>query len=298
LQSKINIDESELLEFYNENAEDFGAPLDKIRDQVSLKLKENKLEEMRIEFIKNLEDDVASGLNLIEIAEKYDITIQQANDVTTNSIEFITQLFEPEEIENSNILEDIFQMSKMEVSYPIESNTKTNFVLIEVKDITPSKILDFNNELLPKVTKLFKIQKLRQANLDLINSVSKEYKITKNYTQKDLANMGIKSATKFHLIRAEINDPVMLDKLTNNITHYVIKEAFQITPGENTKVVESDNKAYFIHVLKETKMNKSKLKQLELDYGAEIQANFKNAIIEELISSLIRKNNTQIKDFN
>jgi DNA-binding phage protein len=280
MQAKINITDEELTNFYHENKDEFvDKTFNQVKKQVTEMLTQQKLEELNLEFMKNLEDNVASGSNLTEIAEKYELQLESINDVSYDSI--IT-----DKTGLADAADTIFELVEGELSYPIELQDKTGLLLIELKSIKPSKIEDFEvNQ--DRVAKLWRDQQISLLNLQIIENLAKEYAPGKT-NSKELASMGIKINSNFSLTRAELKD-------NEKLPAELLIAIFQTKPGANTQIFKFGNSAYFAYV-KSIKIDKTKAWSIRKSAGEDIATTIKHSVIDELIAYFIHKNEMKINN--
>ena len=280
MRKMINTNEDELINFYQENKDDFvGKTFSQVRKQVTEMLTQQKLDELTLEFLKNLEDNVASGSNLTEIDEKYDLKLEMVNDAMYDTII-------ADKIGLSEAADSIFDLVEGEVSYPIELQDKNGLLLIEVRSIKPSKIEDFalNQD---KITKWWYEQQVSLLNLQIIENLAKEYAPGK-IAKAELASMGVKINSNFSLTRAELKD-------NEKLPAELLIAIFQTKPGANTPIFKFGNSAYFAYV-KSITSDKPKAKKIKKSAGENIATTIKNSIIDELISHFINKNEMKINN--
>lgn len=283
LQKKIIITKDELLEFYNENKEDFGNQnFAKAETAARNLLKQQKLEELIGEFTKNLEDNVAAGLSLTEIAEKYDIPIQQMDNVTYQD------LTKTDIAESSD---SIFELTEEELSYPIEIQNKDSegntIMLAQLKSIQPTKIEELAL-VKEKVAKLWLEKYLANFNWQLIENIAKDYTPDqKNVKEYAISGVTINSAASF--TRSDISE--------NNQNTFVPIELlisiFQARIGTNSPIFQMGNKAYFAHI-KSIKIDSKKGDKINQDSGNDIANTIQNCVVEELIGYLAKQNNMKV----
>ncbi|WPY01009.1 Peptidylprolyl isomerase [Candidatus Trichorickettsia mobilis] len=281
IKQKIKITDEELMNFYQENIDEFdNKNFDKVRKQVTASLKQQKFDELRMEFNKNLEDDVASGASLKEIAEKYSLSLQNIDNVTYNNvINRKTALL-------SEVGSTIFEMAAEEVSYPIEVGSEGDILLIEINNISPS-ILEAFETVSAKAEKLWQTQHLRKLNLEKFNELAVSYN-PKNIDVQQLKPLGITVDPEFFMIRADLDHNNTLPTELNMVI-------FQTKLGINTPVFIKNNKAYFAHI-KSIKTDSAKIRSIKKSKGENIASNIKQGVIEEMIQYFGQKNRIQINN--
>ncbi|MFY9590242.1 SurA N-terminal domain-containing protein [Rickettsia endosymbiont of Halotydeus destructor] len=277
LQKKINITKEELLSFYNENKEEFGdQAFEKVEKQLYDLLLSQKIDVLNMELAKNLEDDVAAGSTLVEIAEKYELPLQNVNYVSYEEL-----------IENKIIAENvdsIFELVEGELSYPIESEDKSYLILVELKAIQPAKTPEFSAIKDQVATALAK-QYLADINLQTIKDLAKEYKAEKENI-KNLNLQGIEVSQQSY-IRSEIENDIKLSP-------EILLSIFRTKVDNNTPVFQIGNKVYFAYV-KSIILDKNVAENIAKNSSEHIANTIKNSLIDELINYAIKQNNMKIK---
>lgn len=278
ITKKIIITEQDLLEFYEENKSEYeNKSLDKIKNQLLIALKRQKADELMIEFAKNLEDDVAAGMTLKEIAEKYDVDLVNLKDIT----------YDKAIDKNSSVsvaADAIFEMTEGEVLYPVELEDKSGLILVELTNITPAKLQEFN-VVIDKARNLLKDKITAHTNIKNFEDLAINYKNNK-LTTNELSAKGIKVDSKFSISRSELDDETKLPQ-------GLLSSIFQTNNKESTPVFRLGNKAYFAFI-KDINVSKEKLKAVQKSSGENISTSIKNSILEELVFNFIKKNNMKV----
>lgn len=280
---------NQLEELYKNHQESFALPERRIlsyitfsRDILQKQLHDSnnelsqteKLEQLFFTIIKNLEDEVAAGSSLVEIANKYELSIQNIEDISYA------------ELSNSNMVlspsaDTIFELEEKELSYPLELPDNKTFVLVEIKSVQPSKIPELSN-IVDKVKNLWDDNYVRNVNLKTIEAIAREYKVTDK--SKDFTEIKVNNNTSFS--RSEIqNNKILPSELISAI--------FQANIGSNTPVFQQQSKAYFAHI-KLKRIDKKKSKEMLKNDVENISTGIKNNIIDELIIYAVRKNKMKI----
>ncbi len=193
LLKKINLNNDEVISFYNENKDNFaGKEFSKVKKEAKEMLTQEKLNELTFELAKNLEDDVASAGNLVEISQKYDMPIHRLSNITFDDLIANQPDF-------AVAADNIFELTEGELSYPIELQNKGGLLLVELKDIKPSKIEDFAVSF-DKAKMLWENQQIINANLKTLNELALSYEPNKGEL-KNFPAKGIKITAKLTLSR-------------------------------------------------------------------------------------------------
>ncbi len=273
LQKKIQITKEELLELYNENKEEFRAQsFEDIQQQLREQVQSQKIDILNMELAKNLEDDVAAGSSLVEIAEKYELPINNINNISyANLIE--------DKIISENA-DSIFELSEGELSYPIEAADKSYLVLVELKSINPTTTPEFDS-IKEQINSAWIKQYLADLNIKIMKDLAKE----DNFDTEDKTS-NAKISTKTY-IRSEMENDQML-------TPKILLSIFNTKIGSNTPVFQVGDELYFAHI-KSTNIDEQVAKNIEANSERNIINTIKNSIIDELINYTIKQNNMKVK---
>ena len=279
----------QLEELYKSNQESFALPerrsLSYIKvssDILQKQLHDNnnelsqteKLEQFFFTLVKNLEDEVAAGSSLVEIANKYELPIQNIDNIN------YTELSGNNTVLSSNA-ETIFELEEKELSYPIELPDNKTFVLVEVKSVQPKKVPELSS-IVDQVRNLWNENYVRNINIKTMEQVAKEYKITNN----NKAFTEVKIDNNISLLRSEAqNNKVLPPELISSI--------FQTNVGSNTPVFQQKNNAYFAHI-RLKRIDKKQNKEILQNNIEDISTAIKNNVIDELIIYAVKKNKMKI----
>ncbi|MGX6959760.1 MAG: SurA N-terminal domain-containing protein [Rickettsia endosymbiont of Pentastiridius leporinus] len=275
LQKKIQITRDEVVEFYNENKDEFGEQsFEAMEKQLYDILQAQKIDVLNMELAKNLEDDVAAGSSLVEIAEKYKLPINNINGIS------YAELVDDKIIaENAN---SIFELSEGELSYPIEAEDKSYLVLVELKSVQPAKIPEFDS-IKDQVEAALIKQNIADLNLKIIKDLAKEYS-PENI--KDLKAQNIKVSRK-NYIRADMENDLTL-------TPEILLSIFNTKIGSNTPVFQVGSEVYFAHI-KSAGIDDLTAKNIQTNSEKNIIATIQNSVADELINYTIRQNDMKIQ---
>ena len=140
LTSKIDskdpaFSEEDIQKFYEENSDSFKLPEERSINYLIIpgpaQPSDEEATKQLIELSKKLEDEVASGENIHEIAKNYKLLVKSANGDLNNLIQ--NQALSDQAVQ-------IFSMSENEVSYPVELKDNEGLILFSVAKITKGKI--------------------------------------------------------------------------------------------------------------------------------------------------------------
>lgn len=244
-----------------------------------------KEEEFAKEFldkIKNLEDSVASGETLEEIAKKYNLQIK----TFSGSIQDFSK-------NNSftNNASQIFEMKQGETSYPLDIEEGKKILICEIDSITESKIPTFGeakNEVLLAYLK----NACHVANLNRLNDFVSQLKEKAGLlTEKDFA-----AATKEFGYKPK-NFTLLLGKPEYNLHNLPIEVVIQIVnsaPGAISEIIEFAGRAYLAYVTNSL-VNKKQEESFRKDHLENLKNHFSNTMIEEVLAYYYYQNHPEVK---
>jgi len=275
LQKKINLASEELLNFYNENKDEFNnKTFEQAKKEIIELLNKQKYEELAVEFTKNLEDMVAAGSTLNEIAEKFGLKSEDINDMTYEDIV-------NDETGIAIASDTIFELTEGEVSYPLELPDKSGIFIVELKSIKPSKIEEFTL-VKNKVAKFYRDKYLEDFNLKVLTNIANEYKPS-GIASKDLNANAISVNSRFSISRSELDS-------NDQLPQELLMSIFQIKKNSNSPVFRYGDKAYFAHV-KSFKIDPIIARNIRKKAGDNILQAIQYGVIEELVNYFAAKNN-------
>lgn len=278
LKKKLHISDAELEKYFNDNRDDFSTEnFTKAKKQVRELFVQEKMEELASELAKNFEEDVSSGLNIAEIAKKYDINVQSQKEISLDNMHSSEK---PEYVE---LADSVFELMDGELSYPIEIQGQNSILLVELKNTIQSR----QNELNEVENELKKILIQRQLAFENAKAIE-EFK--KSYNPQEKQNKakpgGIIVVQNQQYTRAELP---MQDKLPNDL----LKSMFDVQKNETSQLVSDGKKLYFAYVksIQNNKVKEKKIRENSEEYFASV---IKDGIFHELIAHLANKNKMQV----
>lgn len=158
--SHIKVTEEDIRNFYNENKSEFQKKkFERVKDQIQEYLQKEKFDYWITSRAKTLDDEVAAGSSLSEIAAKNKIQMKCEKNITASNIENkASGLFAP-------FLTDIYDMSEGEVSYPADLESG-GLVLFEITKYVPEALLEYA-KVKNKVKEKYAIFSHRQEKIKL-----------------------------------------------------------------------------------------------------------------------------------
>ena len=279
LKKKLEISETELKKYFAENSEDFSAKsFAKAKKQVREAFVIEKMEELSSELAKNLEEDVSSGLNVAELAKKYNLKVQSQKEIS------LAVMNTSKKAEYLDLADNVFELVDGEVSYPIEIQDQNNIVLVELKSIQQLRQKELN-EVRAEVKKILNQRILAFENAKSLESVKKTYD-PKKTNKANLKKKGIAVSANQSYTRAEL--PIQ-DKLSPEL----LQSMFEVKKANTTRLVSDGKKLYFAYV-KSVKNRAVKAKKIKENSEGHFANIVKEGVFHELISYLARENKMQV----
>lgn len=278
LKKKLNISDAELEKYFIENRNDFSTEdFAKVKKQVRELFVQEKMEELASELAKNFEEDVSSGLNIAEIAKKYEINIQSQKEIS------LADMHSSEKPEYIELADSVFELMNGELSYPIEIQGQNSIFLVELKNTIPSRQNELS-EVENEVKKILSKRQLAFENAKAIEEFKKSYNPGEKQNKSKLG--GIIVVQNQQYTRAELP---MQDKLPADL----LKSMFDVQKNEASQLVSDGKKLYFAYV-KSIQNNKAKEKKIRENSEEHFANVIKDGIFNELIAYLTYKNKMQI----
>ena len=278
LKKKLHISDTELEKYFNENRNDFPTEnFAKAKKQVRELFVQEKMEELASELAKNSEEDVSSGLNIAEIAKKYEINIQSQKEIS------LANMHSSEKPEYIELADSVFELMNGELSYPIEIQGQNSIFLVELKNTIPSRQNELN-EVENEVKKILSKRQLAFENAKAIEEFKKSYNPSEKQNKSKLGGIIIVQNQQY--TRAELP---MQDKLPADL----LKSMFDVQKNEASQLVSDGKRLYFAYV-KSIQNNKAKEKKIRENSEEHFANVIKDGIFHELIAYLTYKNKMQI----
>ena len=278
LSKKITITEQDLKKYFEENPEEFAKnSYAKAKKEVKHLLTASILDDLLAEFSRKLEDDVAAGMSLEEISNKYTLAITEKKNISKSN------LLNSKNEDHIELAEPIFEMISGEISYPIEIKDKHEILLTILDTITPERTQEFN-EVEPKILELWKGKELAAFNLNKFVKFAEANNISGNAGA--LEKRGIKLIKKSALSRIDVN--------SNEIPTELFSEIFRIEDKTKTKIFQTrDGFAYFAY-LEKSRVDAKKKKIVEEKGLEHFQNTIKESLLQEMIINMTLKNDVKV----
>ncbi|RTK92464.1 MAG: hypothetical protein EKK61_04385 [Rickettsiales bacterium] len=279
IQKKLNFSDKDLKIYFEDNIDEFSTRnFQDVKSEIKEIFAKEKTEELVSELAKNFEEDVASGLSINEIANKYNLELFIINDMTLATIN---------SSENSDLIEmadTIFDMAKDELSYPIEVQDKSEILLVNLTNIKPSRELNLE-EVENDIKSIIEKRNIALHNIEILEGF------------KNALKQG--NATKHSAIKLIANKPISRADLPieNTLPTSLLKELFDLKTNESTSI-SSDGKYAYFALVKEVKNNNNIAKKIRENSQDHFKEVIKEGVLQELINYLTIKNNMKIKMIN
>lgn len=279
LSEKFNFSDDQINKFYEENKEIFRTPEERKVRYVTIerKLSKNSSEQETsdkefMEEVQKLEDLVAGGDSLDEIAKKYNLK--------TDSISGSILKYEDNKI-LGRFAEQIFSMNESEISYPSEINDGNAIVLFMIDSIKESFIKPFK-EVKTQVTEELLKKTYRDANIAKLNSMLDKAKDSKF---DDLVKEYGYTTSNVEITRSERNndlpDLVLVNILNNDI-------------GNISDLILYEDYAYIVNV---SAISKDK-KQAEIIQASQMNSishYYQKSFLDNIVDYFYQKNQPDVR---
>lgn len=269
------VSESEVKQFFDENKEEFGTKtFAKVKTDIEAMLKTRKSEELFADLAKNLDDEVAGGASLAEIAQKFNLKLLSLSNVTTESL-----------VANKTIgalVDNIFGMQSGEVSYPLELPDPKTLALVEIKKVTSATPLELD-KIKSDVALQWKKSQYFDLNMKILQDFASQTK-PENF-KTEAAKLSL-DATEVKLKRSEL-------ETNNKFPPEMLIRIFSMPPGLISSLFSNEDKA-FIALVRKAKHNNEAAKLIIKNSGERISEQLRNGLIQEIMTSLKNKEDVKI----
>lgn len=276
-KNHINITESDLLSFYEENKSEFeGKKFDNVKETIRSYLKKEKFDYWISGITKSLDDEVAGGSSLSEIASKHKLQIKCEKNISSENISAKAGgIFTP-------FLSDIFDMSEGEVSYPADLEDG-GVVLFEISKYMPETLLEFN-KVKNQVKKNYAIFSHRQEKIKLIQDFATKASPANFVRDSRSVNMRLNVQKSF--TRSSLGEDTSFPSTMMNAIFTAKKDEI-IGP-----FIEGDKAHIFI--LKTIGRDKDTISQMKKDKTS-IISSIKEGMTEELLLYAGQRSKMEVK---
>lgn len=234
-----------------------------------------KSEELMLELVKNLEDEIAGGSSIDEIAHKFDLKLMKILDVT------MLDLLEKSDI--GFLAQNIFAMEDGEVSYPLELEGATRLAIVSVDKIMQQfvpPLSDIKND----VVNAWKKDQYRILNLKIME------KFIENARLEDFksiaAEMNLSFNGNVNIKRTEIEG-------NNSFSPEMLTGIFKSKKNNIIGLYQDDVKCYAV-LIKSVNHNAVTKRAIEKDSMGRIAEKLKEGVIEELLLYIKQIENPEV----
>ncbi|MDA0781467.1 MAG: SurA N-terminal domain-containing protein [Rickettsiales bacterium] len=244
----------------NKISEPQGIPFEEVRGEIEDYLKDVKAAEIFEQSSIKIEDELAAGNKLEDIAKKFDLVIHSIPSINSNaqgsSGKPLTDIPDPQ-----TLADVAFSVESGEVSSMTLLSDNSTYVLVRVDNVVPQRVKALD-EVKGTVTALWKESQKRKKLMAIAEQVAIEIKGGK--APKELASsMGLKFKMSDEIKRP--SPDAFLDN-EGGVPAQLSLELFGLKKGESTSYYLSDKGEYVMGKLadiKDSQVDKGKLANLE-----------------------------------
>lgn len=267
-----------ILKIHPKRYKKFAESKDEIRDNLSYKLIQGELTNK----LEALEDDIASGANIEEIANKHKIKLKSFKNVTLDESNIQNEI-------DKLVFDIAFNAQEMEESEVISLDNDQGYVLVKLLEIVPQKSQEYEqvkNDVKFKYVKQLKDDisfDVAQAfannpREDILEFIHKKYKI-------DSAGVKV-SIFKENITRPEVG--------SNNLPESFVSQLFNLELNKFSNPYKLANGVYIVanvnNIITGDKLNS----EIHNQINNISEMNYKNEIYDQYISYLRNKYNVQL----
>jgi peptidyl-prolyl cis-trans isomerase D len=266
LQNKINVSPDEISKYKEENAieREKNSSSKDVDAAIKQQIMTEKASEFLVNLTNNIEDEIAGGLKLEEIAKKFDLKFE--------SVKYATQKELKENKAIYSAYDDvIFVASKQDISSPIELPQSSGLLIFEVTNIESAYVAELK-DVRNKVVADWKNQFYYTKNIEFLKNL-------------DIASFA-KNTTKNSNVKYDANYKIAKNNQT--LPPEVINKIITLKVGEKTDVFSTAEKdMLYCGVVKNISYDNQILKDKE-NTSKKIQEQSINDLTKDL-KDLLRK---------
>jgi peptidyl-prolyl cis-trans isomerase D len=207
-----------------------------VRSEIIQQIKDDKRKNLINDIIKQIEDEVASGISVDEIAKRNNFSLMNA-ELVFGEINIDDKLMQ--------VMDSVFSMRESEVSYPLDidlGNGQAGFIVLEVDKILESKVPDFST-VRDDVIQAYKKESLMRDNLDMMQKFRNEVNAD-NFLEvaREYANDAKEYKFQIHEAQSMKRSEMAINFATfpGDMVHGI----FNTNVGSLTSVTHNDTHAY------------------------------------------------------
>lgn len=264
--------------------------LSEVKDEIKNRLKEERAADEFYQFANKIEDDLASGLKLEEVAEKYALVLHKIPAVDSNGNNLNGK--EVNEIPEKQVfLQNIFAAGENETSSPLMMSSNDAYLITRVDKIMPARERALD-EVKGMVTTMWQDEQKELAIHKKANEFVEALK--KGATIYDLQNKnGLKIKADQKISRPTNEE--FLSGLGGNEPVLLANELFKTEIGKPTGAYRAEDGSFYIAVLKGVeKADKEASKSSYLKMQEAAKEEFSNDILAQYNTYLRSMYNIQV----
>ncbi len=250
-----------------------GTPaFEKIKDKLREELRHEQAVDAATRVINQLDDQLAAGHSLDDIADDLRLRIIKVPAVDANGQ--TPEGKQPQELPNKEqVLKDAFAQNSGETS-PVEDDKAGNYYVVRTDEVTPSGVQPFE-KVKAKVAGAWKAQEQQTRAKAKAEEVAKL--LNKGEKLSAISGEGISTRTSSSLS--------MLGETDKEVPAPLAARAFQLKQGDAI-AEESDGKQYVIRLVTITDIDSSKPDPHKAGIANEIKKAEHNELLEQFVQSL------------
>ncbi|MES2215139.1 MAG: SurA N-terminal domain-containing protein [Pseudomonadota bacterium] len=270
VKKQVVVKPEDAKKFFDENKDEFnGRSFEKMQSDIMNLLSLRYAEEMMNEINKTLEDEVAAGSSLQEIAKKMKFPLQ--------GIKAADALALQENKDIGVIAESVLGLQSGEVSYPLELPEGKGVVLVEILDITPKQTKDFQS-ISGLVLQKWKEESIRDMNMKIMQD------FVDTATKDDFNSKA--AALKLTLAKGNVLQRAKLSEV-NDLPPAMLVDIFSLAKAPNvlSKIYTHQGKVFAV-LVKSIAYNKNLADDITKTSGEHIDNRMREGLFLELMNAL------------
>ena len=257
-------------------------PLEKVKNKIISIIKDERSYDEAQNIISDIEDEIAQGSNLADIANKYDVKLYNIKKIKDDGSYVSSSAKKLKEILNSSdLIDTVFSYNENEVSQAIE--TEDGFIFAAVNKINEAHIKDLS-VVRPEIIKIWTENEKSAIAQEIINDV---------LLNLDNGDSLSEIASRFNL-KLKTTNPLKRGEEFGILNSIHTTEAYQIPDGDHKLFTISGN-AMIISPVK-TINNSAELTNKQLnDINKQMSKELEQNLSEELINSYAKDMDVRVK---
>jgi peptidyl-prolyl cis-trans isomerase D len=257
-------------------------PLEKVKNKIISIIKDERSYDEAQNIISDIEDEIAQGSNLADIANKYDVKLYNIKKLKDDGSYVSSSAKKLKEILNSSdLIDTVFSYNENEVSQAIE--TEDGFIFAAVNKINDAHIKDLS-VVRPEIIKIWTENEKSAIAQEIINDV---------LLNLDNGDSLSEIASRFNL-KLKTTNPLKRGEEFGILNSIHTTEAYQIPDGDHKLFTISGN-AMIVSPIKtinsSTEVTNKQLNDINKQMSKELEQN----LSEELINSYAKDMDVRVK---